>query len=288
MVARGAPMAGRTSVLRCLPLAAPSNPYLDLTAAFNRGRLRVLLSSGQAVVFHRLAVMSKDGDWIVREDEEALDHVLGVLADRGAHYRFGAPLDRRWLAGGWSSHLEHRAPELRIRTDFVSRPPRITAAELAAMWRRAETTGVAVVEIEPLAALKLTNREKDYVVVGELARRMTDPRLQLRFSRSAADLVELAARHPQIVAELSAVRPLLRAIGGSREQLEAAIDRERRDLMRANEERLLVYEGAAAAWSTRWPELATALRPLGLREAHRCMVEEAARLLPFDPPGGRP
>lgn len=44
------------------------NPYLELTEELNRGRLRALLSSGQAVVVHRLAIMSKDGDWILRED----------------------------------------------------------------------------------------------------------------------------------------------------------------------------------------------------------------------------
>jgi len=37
--------------------------------------------------------MSKDGDWILREDAEALDHVLQTLESHGARYRFGAPLD---------------------------------------------------------------------------------------------------------------------------------------------------------------------------------------------------
>ena len=45
------------------------NIYVDLTIKFNAGRLRAILSSGQAVVLHRLAIMSKDGDWIVREDD---------------------------------------------------------------------------------------------------------------------------------------------------------------------------------------------------------------------------
>jgi hypothetical protein len=44
-----------------------TNPYLELTQELNRGRLRALLSSGQAVVMHRLAMMSKDGDWIRSE-----------------------------------------------------------------------------------------------------------------------------------------------------------------------------------------------------------------------------
>jgi hypothetical protein len=57
------------------------NIYRALTREFNHGRLRAVISSGQAVVLHRLAIMSKDGDWIVREGAECLGHVLGVLAE---------------------------------------------------------------------------------------------------------------------------------------------------------------------------------------------------------------
>jgi hypothetical protein len=72
--------------------------YVDLTRRFNQGRTRCILSSGQAVVLHRLAVMSKDGDWIVREDAEALVHILRVLEGFAGRYRWGAPLDTHWLA----------------------------------------------------------------------------------------------------------------------------------------------------------------------------------------------
>lgn len=183
------------------------NPYVELTTAFNRGRLRAVLSSGQAVVIHRLAVMSKDGDWLLREDDEALEHVLAVLAERGAHYRFGAPLDRRWLAGGWSTHFEHRADRLRLRTDFVTRPPRLSADELTRVWRDAAGDKTPVVGLEPLAKLKKTNREKDYVVIGDLARRMEAPRSQVLYSRSARDLIRLAEAHRELVEELAEQRP---------------------------------------------------------------------------------
>ncbi len=36
------------------------NIYVELTETFNSGRLRAVLSSDQAVVFHQLAVMSKE------------------------------------------------------------------------------------------------------------------------------------------------------------------------------------------------------------------------------------
>lgn len=74
------------------------NIYLMLTREYNERRLRAIISSGQAVVLHRLAIMSKDGDWILRDDEEALTHVLKVLQRYGARYRYGAPLDLRWMA----------------------------------------------------------------------------------------------------------------------------------------------------------------------------------------------
>ena len=60
------------------------NIYLDLTEDFNKGGLRTIICSGQAVVLHRLAIMSKDGGWILREDGEALNHVLSILQERGA------------------------------------------------------------------------------------------------------------------------------------------------------------------------------------------------------------
>ena len=46
--------------------------YVELTEAFNAGKPRAVLSSGQAVVMHRLAVMSKDGDWILHANEDRL------------------------------------------------------------------------------------------------------------------------------------------------------------------------------------------------------------------------
>jgi hypothetical protein len=262
-----------------------SNPYFDLTEDFNRGRLRVLLSSGQAVVAHRLAVMSKDGDWLLREDSEAVEKILGVLAQKQAWYRFGAPLDLRWLSGGWSAHLEHRSERIRLRTDFVTRPPRIDPNLLAGMWREAEATGDAVVGLEPLAALKLTNREKDYAVVGELARQMADPREHLLYSRSARDLMRLAEEHPGELAELLARRPLLGRIAEGREILEEELDRERRTLMRINEDRLDRYRKSAAGWEAIWPEIQRKIEGLPLLESHSILVSRAEQVLPFHPTG---
>lgn len=254
--------------------------YTELTREFNSGRLRAVICSGQAVVLHRVAIMSKDGDWILREDQEALQHVLEVLESHGARYRFGAPLDLAWMRGGWSSHFEFQSGPIRVRTDFFTRPPRISTEQLAALWEQPPMTDPPFIDAVLLAQMKLTDRERDYAVIGELARIMPEPADQLRYSRSARDLIELSNDHPELMNALVAERPLLRLLGAGRERVEVELDAERRAAMRANEERLSAYRGAAAGWATRWRELSGELADLRLREVHARLVEAARDVLP--------
>jgi glycerophosphoryl diester phosphodiesterase len=265
-----------------------NNIYLELTRKFNDGRVRAILAGGQAVVLHRLAIMSKDGDWVLREDPQTMEYVLSVLGRYGARYRFGAPLDVRWMAGGWSAHLEFQWQELRVRTDFVTRPPRLNQEALQRIWHHVEDRETPFLDAANLADMKKTNREKDYAVIGELARRMADPDDQILYSRSARDLIELAQRYPERVQHLAERRAVLTTIGQGREALEAALDAERRQLVRANEERLAKYLEAAKPWAAAWPALSRQMDGLPLSEAHHLMVEQAETLLPFTVPGGWP
>ncbi len=254
--------------------------YLQLTREYNAGRLRAVLCSGQAAVLHRLAIASKDGDWILREDGEALGHVLGVLSRHDARYRFGAPLDLRWMSGGWSAHFEFENEGLRVRTDFFTRPPRIPDVELARMWVEQEGRDTPFTDARILAEMKKTDRLRDYPFIGELARRMSDPRDRLLYARSADDLIELASKHPDLVAESSAQRPLLARIGEGRRALSEAIQLEMLDLMEANERRLAQYRTASSAWADGWTQLSRELARLPLVEAHALMVSRAAGVLP--------
>ena len=259
------------------------NIYVKLTHEFNDGRLRAVLSSGQAVVFHRLAVMSKDGDWILDECEETFDHVLSVLDHHHAGYRFGAPLDLRWMKGGWSSHFEFREDLLRVRTDFVTRPPRLSAEDVAQLWQEQRQHDFPVVNVRHLVELKKTDREKDYAVIGELARLLEKPEEAMMASRSARDLLGLAAAYPEILRKLVPQRPVLAAIDGGVTHLEKALDAERRDLMHANEQRLQGYIAAAEKWAACWPDVAAAIAGLPLRAAHKLVVSRAEGVLPFAP-----
>ncbi len=264
------------------------NIYLRLTREFNSGRPRALLAGGQAVVLHRLAIMSKDGDWILREDEEALSHVLHVLGLHGAVYRFGAPLALPWMRGGWSAHFEFPLEGLRIRTDFVTRPPRLDEEVVSALWREQDRHPSAAEDArlgaEQLILTKQTNREKDYVAIGELARLLEDPVAVLRHSRSVRDILELAARSPDLFVLAERDRPCLRAAAGGPDALGAALDAERRSLMKLNEERLERYDATAQKWAAAWPALQKRIRLLPLPEAHAAMVEEAMKCLPAGVP----
>lgn len=263
------------------------NPYFDISEEFNAGRLRCILSSGQAVVMHRLAIMSKDGDWIVREDDEALGHILTVLEAREAKYRLGAPLDARWLRGGWSAHLEFRANGYRVRTDFVSRPPRLSEDDLAALWQEQENGAsghfpVATLDLPRLIALKKTQRERDYSVIGDLARQLPVEQ-QLLHSRSARDLIALFEQYPEAVAYLQEQRPLLAQLGQGREKLQMLLAQEQFDLMRQDEMRLENYARASAQWTANWPRLQKQIADLPLSQAHPIVVQTAQEILPKSP-----
>jgi hypothetical protein len=257
------------------------NIYVELTKQFNEGgTIRAILAGGQAVVLHRLAIMSKDGDWILKEEENTLSHVLNVLGQHGARYRFGAPLDVLWLRGGWSSHFEFQKEGLRVRTDFVTRPPRLDAAALNELWTSNSEREVPVAGARALAEMKKTNREKDYAVIGELARIMEKPEDQMLSSRSARDLIALSARHPDLFAALIDRRPALRMAPHGLDALERALDEERRALIHANEARLARYLEAAERWANLWPELSRKVEGLPLADAHRMLCNRAKGILP--------
>jgi len=52
-----------------------------------------------------------------------------------------------------------------------------------------------------LALMSKDGDEKDYVVIGEIARLMKSPRDQLLYSRSARDIITLANKYPHLVME---------------------------------------------------------------------------------------
>ncbi|MBI1853547.1 MAG: hypothetical protein HYR85_24690 [Planctomycetes bacterium] len=184
-------------------------------------------------------------------------------------------------------YLEFRRGALRVRTDFFTRPPRISASALRRLWKEQEDRDPPFVGPVDLALLKQTDREKDYAVIGELARLMVDPKEQLLFSRSARDLMRLGAEHVELARRLSIKRPLLRRLGGTRQEIERELDAERRASMRANEQRLSRFERAARRWRAAWVGVDREIAALRLIEAHRIVARRAVGVLPFRATSGR-
>jgi len=269
---------GRTDPLRVAAILRQDMPnvYFALTEEFNSEGLIALLASGQAVVFYRIALMSKDGDWVLRETAGACRRVRSVLADHGARYRPGAPLDPRWLAGGWSSHFEFfDEKKRRIRCDFVSRPPRIAPGDLDAMFAAARGDGrLRVVDPQRLIRLKQTQRAKDYPVIGELSR-LLPPEIELRWTTDPDRIMELSSPLGQ-----GSPRASVRAArdGLSREVVVMELAREIDRMQREDRDRMRRYEAAARPYLE---EFRTRIREdAPLEEGHGVAVSVAERLLP--------
>jgi hypothetical protein len=131
-----------------------------------------------------------------------------------------------------------------------------------------------------LAQLKKTRREKDYAVIGELARLIEDPEDQLLLSRSARDIVALASEYPEALEKVASRRKLLSRVREGIEALEVALDAERRRLMHADERRMRCYLTAAEAWAEAWPSVSAEIAGERLENAHDTIVARADALLP--------
>lgn len=282
-------MAQFTGSLRPPPLLdaillAVANIYFELTAAFNAKQPVVALASGQAVVYYRVAIMSKDGDWVIRETPEACATVLQELDRRGAHYRPGAPLDVRWLSGGWSSHFEFPDDrQRRVRCDFLSRPPRVSRSAVNRILTPGRgSSGMIVVDLDVLIAMKQTQRAKDYAVIGELAT-LLPPEREIELTTNPDRIIALAETMGR-----SSQRPVARlaATGADRHAVVLALAEEIDRLQQADRRRMAIYESASRPYMEECR--AAGINMLPLREAHDRTLEIAGRLLPLVPTQGSP
>jgi hypothetical protein len=269
----GARIAAGTGCPSDYNLRVPRNVYFDLTREFNADGPIAALASGQAVVYYRIAIMSKDGDWVIRETPAACARILDVLTAAGASYRTGAPLDLRWLAAGWSSHFEFFDEKgRRIRCDFFSRPPRVDPGGVDRLFRDA-TDPLLAVDLASLILMKRTQRAKDYAVIGELARRLPAAE-EVELTTDPDRLLQLGPGHGG-----ASARPAAKAaLAGDRDAVVVALAREQDAHQRADRARLDAYAAAAAPYTAAFVKLAGADRRLP--DAHGRVVSLADHLLP--------
>lgn len=258
-----------------------ANIYFELTREFNRDEPIALLASGQAVVFYRIAMMSKDGDWVIGESPEACDRVRAVLAARRARHRPSPPLDVRWLAGGWSSHFEFTDDRARrVRCDFFSRPPRVALARIQEMFGAgASRDGLLVVDPETLVRMKQTQRAKDYPAIGEIARLLPGD-VELRYTTNPDRILVLASSVTAAV-DRPSVQAAREAAG--RERVVVELAREIDSMQQRDRARVERYLAASARYLEEFRRARIDEMPLS--EAHQRACGLAERWLPTAPSG---
>lgn len=255
------------------------NIYFELTREFNREAPVAALASGQAVAYYRIAIVSKDGDWVIQETPEACEAVLAVLADHGARYRPSAPLDVRWLSGGWSSHFEFADDRgRRVRCDFMSRPPRIHPDCLPGFFEDSGSPDdLLVVDPESLVLMKQTHLARDYPIIGELAR-LLPPEQELAYTTDPDRILLLAPLVPCAIP-----RPSVEAARASEERDPVVVSLAREiDAMRQRDRaRVDRYVAAAAPYLDAWR--ASSVSDLPLLDAHAAACALAEQWLPPSP-----
>jgi hypothetical protein len=139
------------------------------------------ITSGLACIHYNLAETTKDCDiWIPPASLGVFKEIVAQRTWRSTHAvhrsRLSAPLDPRWLDGGWSSHIIWPGPP-QAQMDIFGRLPRVThrlgqnhagkllrarqgpdsTSEMSPVMRAASGFSAATPEIEARASLPLRN-----------------------------------------------------------------------------------------------------------------------------------
>jgi hypothetical protein len=165
---------------------------------------------------------------------------------------FGAPLEPDFMAQGWTSHLAvwDRADSPEHHVDLFSRPPRVSAMELA-------SSDLAFASRHVVAQMKKTDRDRDWPIVDSLGLQMrdADPALALRHIQDARLLMDAWRQASPGARSDSAVhRPLLRLLDSvsDPDALHAWLRLERIVWETINQERYGLYTAAWKGFYRRW------------------------------------
>lgn len=240
-----------------------SSPIPRVLGTFQKHRVKALLMGGQACILYGGAEFSRDIDFAIAVDDRSLHRLRAALADLKAEPIYVPMLAREPLLAGHACHFRCMAPGLsKLRIDVMHRlrgaPPFET------MWRRRRRVAVPgvgtvnVMNVEHLAAVKRTQRDKDWPMIRRLieadvarARRHTPEKVRfwLLACRTPEILVNLTRQYPAATRKLARQRVLLQhaATGDlvrvaaelrAEEERERELDREYWRPLRAELERL--------------------------------------------------
>lgn len=269
------------------PEPAPGSAGLDrfyrgLVTRLRRRRVPCAITGGLACVEFGVVEHTEDCDLLCRPaGAEALFSILVTSEFRGGCCRYrsalSAPLDRRWLGGGWTSHFtwgtgRGECPYL----DVFGVPPRVTGP-----WERRYRGPFA--DRATVAEMKRTRRRKDWDQATALGLQMLKRGDEAGWLHlfDADVLAELAARLPR-PRRLLGVRPVLGLAFEKDPLLSRAVQTEVEFWSKLDAERLRVFEAAGRPYAVAvLRRRKSGQRPLVEEHAERVMLAE--RLLPVDP-----
>jgi hypothetical protein len=226
-------------------MTCPTDFIHEFRVALHQAGVRFAITSGQACVYYGIQQTTKDSDWII--DPDGLDKLRNMLAKAertgrlGISYRpiCGAPLERRFLANGWTSHLAVTdADSTEHHIDLFGKAPRVLQLERDALEPDFASR-------QTVAQMKKTDREKDWPIVFSLGRQavtLGDVRGVLH-GQDADWLLETWKDVPGHARDdLCRQRPLLRWIDTQASSLRRAVAIERQIWMSVNRYRYGVFQ----------------------------------------------
>jgi len=256
--------------------------YEDLVSEARRRGVACAITSGMACVAFGVAAATLDCDLLCSpETAEELFRMLQetCLRDRLPNYRghLTAPLDSRWLSGGWTSHFCWSPPNEEAYLDIFGIPPRGTspwAAEFQGLYAGLHT----------VAEMKRTDRDKDWPFATALGLKL----LETGDQRGWLHLFNLEVLRETLKlmpcpAEMIALRPVLSLLAEGDDRLEIALKAEIEFWHRLDQLRLKVYERALRPYMLAVKREALCDPPSSLAVQHGARLKLAGDLLPFNP-----
>lgn len=255
--------------------------YEDLVRRLRARGVLCGITSGLACVHYGVAETTKDCDLLCHTG--SFDTLLGELEDmkiegEACQYRgnISPPLDARWHDGGWTSHFEWAVGLAAVTLDVFGhalREPAPWPEDLVGLYAGPHT----------VAAMKRTNRSKDWAFINALGVRMIeadDERGWLHIFKPDT-LTELLDTHT-CPPEIAAWRPALRMAVGGDPSAEGALHVERLFWEELDRVRIRILERQLRPYvaCVRKARLA---RTLPLREDHALRVNCATHHLPTNP-----
>ena len=249
--------------------------YKTLSEQLHQQGIHSLTTGGIACVLYELAQQTKDCDIIIPEEKaEAVVELLTRtrFGDHSCHLtlKYGAPIDSRWLRGGWISHTHFGPPEQPLaRIDLFGRAPRLSTPTADENPYYLSRDGVA--------RMKKTKREKDWAFTNLLGMQMLkngDPTGVLHIT-DTEKLIEVC-RTIAIPFALLDERPILQLAIDGNPELARYIKAEKEFWTRLDAVRLKTYADAWKPYGAAAQNQSKTLLGMDIKTQNLALVEIAS------------